>query len=235
VRAAIACLVAGIVAAAAATSATAAVGQGAGPPSGNECAGVATCIDVPGPWVAVPAHGEATYLLECPQRRGVVAGVDALASSRDIRVTFDGLLGSPVAPGRTTTAYVFFRAVSAHHRQGLFQPLLGCVPSNTSGAQTTAYRITPAGGALDLSQATLIVTPGRTMREQVGCPATKSLAFSWDATAFGTANPPSISLASDVDVHLVQSGDTARVTIRTSSAMPRSARAEVQIGVACTT
>ena len=26
----------------------------------SECAGVPTCIDVPGPWVAVPAHGVAS-------------------------------------------------------------------------------------------------------------------------------------------------------------------------------
>ena len=52
----------------------------------QECAGIPTCIDVPGPWVAVPARGEAKFLLDCPQRRGVVGGVDALASSRDIHV-----------------------------------------------------------------------------------------------------------------------------------------------------
>src|SRR5207248_7535632 len=87
-----------------------------------ECAGIPTCIDVPGPWVAVPASGEAKFLLDCPQRRGVVGGVDALASSRHIHVTFEGLLGGPVAPGRTTTRYAFFRAVSGNHREGLFEP-----------------------------------------------------------------------------------------------------------------
>ena len=110
-----------------------------------ECAGIPTCIDVPGPWVAVPASGEAKFLLDCPQRRGVVGGVDALASSRHIHVTFEGLLGGPVAPGRTTTRYAFFRAVSGNHREGLFEPRIGCIPSSAGGPQTTAYTITPAG------------------------------------------------------------------------------------------
>src|SRR5204863_446188 len=116
-----------------------------------ECAGIPTWIDVPGPWVAVPASGEAKFLLDCPQRRGVVGGVDALASSRHIHVTFEGLLGGPVAPGRTTTRYAFFRAVSGNHREGLFEPRIGCIPSSAGGPQTTAYTITPAGPATDLA------------------------------------------------------------------------------------
>ena len=39
-----------------------------------ECAGIPTCIDVPGPWVAVPASGEAKFLLDCPQRRSAGLG-----------------------------------------------------------------------------------------------------------------------------------------------------------------
>src|SRR5204862_2030353 len=126
----------------------------------GECAGIPTCIDVPGPWVAVPATGEAKFLLDCPQRRGVVGGVDALASSRDVHVTFDALLGGPVAPGRTTTRYAFFRAVSGRHQEGLFEPRIGCIPASTGGAQTTAFTITPAGPPLDLAAATMLVRPG---------------------------------------------------------------------------
>ena len=69
---------------------------------GRECDGVPTCIDVPGPWVSVRAGAETRFLLDCPYRRGIVAGLDAQVTSRAVNVTFDGLLGSPVAPGRTT-------------------------------------------------------------------------------------------------------------------------------------
>ena len=34
----------------------------------NECHGIPSCIRVPGPWVIVPAHGTADYLLDVPER-----------------------------------------------------------------------------------------------------------------------------------------------------------------------
>ena len=205
----------------------------AGGAVGRECSGIPTCIDVPGPWVAVPANGIASYLLDCPLRRGIVAGIDARASSRDVHVFFDGLLGSPIAPGRTTTAYAMFRGVSAHQRQGLFQPLLGCVPSSTGGAQTTAYVITPAGSALQLGATVLLLKPGTVRHATLGCPHGESMAYSWDATAFGTDNPPAPALASAVQVHRTLRAGSVHVTIETSEAMKLSDKAQVQIGVAC--
>lgn len=216
-------------------AAAAVAAGGAGGAVGKECNGIPTCIDVPGPWVSVPATGEATFLLDCPFRRGVVAGVDARADSRDVHVTFDALLGSPVAPGRSTTAYAFFRAVSGHHRAGLFQPLIGCVPSSTSGAQTTAYVITPAGPSLDLAATMMLLAPGRVEHATLGCPNKESLAYSWDATAFGTTNPPPAALAAAVHVRRVQRSGIVTVTVQTSEALPSGAKAAVQVGVACAT
>jgi len=195
----------------------------------SECAGIPTCIDVPGPWVAVPAHGEASFLLDCPQRRGVVGGVDALASSRDVHVTFEGLLGGPVAPGRTTTRYAFFHAVSGHHRQGLFQPRIGCIPSSAGGPQTTAYRISPAGPATDLAAATMLVRPGTVRHSTIGCANGGSLIESWDATAFADPVPPVFADAIQV-VRTVRNGRVA-VKITASEALPRTAY--VQVGVRC--
>jgi hypothetical protein len=194
-----------------------------------ECAGIPTCIDVPGPWVAVPAHGEAKFLLDCPQRRGVVGGVDALASSRDIHVTFEGLLGGPVAPGRTTTRYAFFRAVSGHHRQGLFEPRIGCIPSSAGGPQTTAYTISPAGPATDLAAATMLVRPGTVRHSTIGCANGERLVESWDATAFADPVPPVFADAVEV-VRTLHKGQV-RVKITVSEALPRTAF--VQVGVRC--
>ena len=213
-----------LVAAALATGASASAATG-------ECAGIPTCIDVPGPWVAVPARGEAKFLLDCPQRRGVVGGVDALASSRDIHVTFDGLLGGPVAPGRTTTRYTFFRAVSGHHRAGLFEPRIGCIPASSGGPQTTAYRIGPAGPAVDLAAATLPVKPGTVRRATIGCANGAHLVDSWDATAFATPVPPVFAEAVEV-VRTLRKG-LVSVKITVSEALPRAAF--VQIGVRCAT
>jgi hypothetical protein len=197
----------------------------------TECAGIPTCIAVPGPWVAVPAQGEALYLLECPNRRGVIGGVDSLASSRDIHVTFDGLLGGPVAPGRTTAAYVLFRAVSGRHQLGLFQPRIGCIPTPQSGPQTTALVLTPAGPPVDIAATTVPVTPGAVRHLTLGCIRGEQLIDSWDATAF--PNPVSPALAGAVRVQRTLSKGQVAVTIVASEALPRAAHAMVQVGVRC--
>jgi hypothetical protein len=195
-----------------------------------ECAGIQTCIDVPGPWVVVPETGEAKFLLDCPQRRGVVGGVDALASSRDVHVTFDALLGGPVAPGRTTTRYAFFRAVSGRHQEGLFEPRIGCIPSGGGGAQTTAYTVTPAGPPLDLAAATLLVKPGSQRRATLGCANGEHLVDSWDATAF--ANPVPAVYGDAVRVVRTERRGKVVVRIEANEALPRTAL--VQVGVRCT-
>jgi hypothetical protein len=195
----------------------------------GECAGIPTCIDVPGPWVSVPAAGEAKFLLDCPQRRGVVAGVDALASSRDVHVTWDALLGGPVAPGRTTTRYTFFRAVSGLHHEGLFQPRIGCIPASSGGPQTTAYTVTPTGPPLDLAAATMLVRPGAQKRATLGCANGEHLVDSWNATAFADPVPPVFADAVQV-VRTTKKG-VVTVQIDASEALPRAAI--VQVGVRC--
>jgi hypothetical protein len=208
-------------------AAVAATGAGAT----TECSGIPTCIAVPGPWVFVPAQGEAKFLLECPRRQGIVAGVDALASSRDVHVTFDGLLGGPVAPGRTTTSYAFFRAVSGRHRIGLFEPRIGCVPAPQSGPQTTALTLTPAGPPLVIAAANLPLKPGMVKHLTLGCARGANLVDSWDATAF--PEPVSPALASAIRVQRTSRGGQISVTITVSEALPRAARALVQVGVRC--
>jgi hypothetical protein len=198
----------------------------------TECAGVQTCIDVPGPWVAVSAQGEARFLLECPKRQGTVVGVDALATSRDIHVTFDGLLGGPVGPGRTTGSYIFFRGVSGRHRVGLFEPRIGCSPPPNGGPQTTAFQLTPAGAALNIAATTLPVAPGSVRHLTLGCVRGQSLVDSWDATAFPTPVPPALAAAVHVQ-RSVGDGGQVSITIVTSGTLPRAAHALVQVGVRC--
>jgi hypothetical protein len=211
-------------------AALAAVAAGGAPAATTECAGIPTCIDVPGPWVAVPATGEASFLLDCPQRRGVVGGVDALASSRDVHVTFEGLLGGPVAPGRTTTRYAFFRAVSGKHRAGLFQPRIGCIPASSGQRATTSARaVTPVGAPTDLAATTVPVKPGSVKRMTLGCANGEHLVASWNATAFADPVPPVFADAVQV-VRTVRNGQVA-VTITANEALPRAAL--VQVGVRC--
>jgi hypothetical protein len=209
----------------------AAVPNGAG--AANECNGIQRCIPVEGPWVAVPSTGEAEYMLSCPQGKGIVAGTDGRASSTDIRATFDGILGSPVAFGRTTNTAVLFRAVSASHRPGLFKPFIGCIPSQTAVRNTIATEASPLGAPLDFHAVTVRINPGLQRTVTLACPAGESLVDSWSATAFGTVKPPSPDVASAIQVQTRIVNGHARLEISASEALPPGLQAQLQIGVRC--
>jgi hypothetical protein len=201
----------------------------------GECNGIPRCIPVEGPWVAVPANGEAKFMLQCPQGRGIIAGTDAQASSQDVRATFDAILGAPVSFGRSTNTTVLFRAVSAHHLAGLFKPFIGCIPAPSAVRNTIATKATPLGAPLDLRAVTLKLTPGFQRTVTLACPNGEALVDSWTATAFGSATPPSPALASAVTVKSRIVKGQARLTIFASEALPRAAQAQLQIGVRCAT
>jgi len=201
----------------------------------DECNGIPRCIPVEGPWVSVPPSGEVKFLLQCPQGRGVVAGTDALADTQDVRSTFDAILGSPVSFGRSTSSVVLFRAVSAHHRAGLFKPFIGCIPSPSAVRNTIATKATPVGAPLDLRALTLKLTPGFQRTITVACPSGEALVDTWTATAFTGQSPPSPALASAVTVKSRIVKGSARLTIFASESLPRAAQAVLQVGVRCAT
>ena len=98
------------------------------PPSTDECKSLANCSASVGPWVAVPAHGEATFLIGCPEPYGyLVGGTDARASSGNIHVWFDGNLGSPIGRVSAQGAVLLFHAASGNGQAGSFRPILGCL------------------------------------------------------------------------------------------------------------
>jgi hypothetical protein len=204
-------------------------------PTTTECKDIKQCIDVTGPWVIVPAHGEATYLLQCPkQKSGTVGGVDALATSSDVRVTFDGLLGGPVAAGTTTRNEVYFRAVSAGGHEGAFEPRIGCIPSSASGGrETTSARPTLTGQATALVATNLRLAAGSVQLAKVGCPAGTHVLSSWNATAFRTANPPDVGLAAAIHVQQIDAARSSSGRVSTSETLPPGSNAEVQLGVVC--
>jgi hypothetical protein len=201
----------------------------------NECNGIPRCLPVEGPWVSVPAHGEVVFALSCPQGKGVVAGTDGQATSIDIRATFDGILGAPVAFGRTTHTAALFRAVSAHHRAGAFKPFLGCIPSPSSVRNTIAAKVTPVGPPLDLVFRMVPLNAGAQKTVLLGCPSGETLVDSWNATAFSGPAPPPPGVASAIRVRSTQVGAQVRVALSASEALPATARALVQVGVRCAT
>jgi hypothetical protein len=201
----------------------------------NECNGIPRCIPVEGPWVSVPANGEIVFALACPEGKGVVAGTDGQGSSLDIRATFDGILGAPVAFGRTTHTSALFRAVSAHHKAGSFKPFIGCIPSPSAVRNTIAATVTPVGPPLDLVFKTVPLSAGAQKTLTIQCPSGETLVDTWNATAFNTNGPPPPGFATAVRVKARQVGAKVQVAMSASEALPSSAKAQVQVGVRCAT
>lgn len=201
----------------------------------NECNGIARCIPVEGPWVAVPANGEVEFELSCPQGKGVAAGTDAEASSQDIHATFDGILGAPIAFGRTTNSTIFFRAVAGRHRPGAFKPFIGCIPSQNQVQNTLATKPTPLGPPLDIRSALVPLRPGTQRTVTISCPVGEFLVDSWSATAFTTVAPPPLGLAAAVEVKTHIQGRKAVLAVSASEALPGGTGAELQVGVRCAT
>jgi hypothetical protein len=200
----------------------------------NECRGIPSCIRVPGPWVVVPAHGSTDYLLSCPGGRSVVGGLDAQATSRDVRVSFDGRLGAPVQPGQTTTRYALFHAVSVSGKRQAFQPLLGCVPTQGGGGRSTvSARVVPVGEPIEYRSRIVVVGPGDVKFGRVACQKTETLVGAWHAIAFRTKQPPNFASVGLVRAHHEVVGKKAVVTASSTDALSPDAHAIVQVGAEC--
>jgi hypothetical protein len=218
-----------LVVAAALAAATAPVGGATA-----ECRGIMACIRVPGPWVVVPPRGTADYLLTCPGGRSIVGGLDAQATSRAVRVSFDGRLGAPVQPGVTTTRYALFHAVSTARRVQAFQPLLGCVPTQGGGGRSTvSARVTPVGPALELRSRIVVIGPGEARFAKVSCQGDEKLVGSWQAIAFRTKQPPNLADAARVRASRVVVGKKVVVTAAASDGLSIDVHAIVQVGAEC--
>jgi len=200
----------------------------------NECHGIPSCIRVPGPWVVVPAHGTADYLLVCPQGRSVVGGLDAQATTRDVRVSFDGRLGAPVQPGQTTTRYALFHAVSVSGKKQAFQPFLGCIPTQGGGGRSTvSARVVPVGQPLEYRSRIVVVGPGDVKFGRVTCQKTEKLVGAWHAIAFRTKQPPNLGKVGLVSAHHEIVGKKVVVTASSTDALSPDVHAIVQVGAEC--
>lgn len=208
----------------------------AGAPAGgaaDECHGIQRCIPVSGPWVVV-RHGQpSTYLLACPQGRGVVGGVDAVATNGAVRVAFEGRIGAPVAPGVTTTRSAYFKSLLVKGRVEAFQPWLGCIPTGGGGGRSTVSARVKPGPALDRRARIVVIGPGTVKFGAVSCPVGERLAGSWDALAFRTAAAPNLRAAALVHVTRTISGKKVVVTASATDALSIDVHAVVQVGAEC--
>ena len=201
----------------------------------SECHGITACIRVPGPWVSVPANGQAEYLLTCPQGRSIVGGLDAQVTSRDVRVEFDGRLGAPVQPGVTTTRYAYFRAVSISKHDQLFRPFLGCIPTQGGGGRSTvsARTVTPPGQSLEYRSRIVLVGPGTVKFGRVSCQGKEKLVGAWHAVAYRTKKPPPAAHTGHVKVTRVIVGKKVVVTASATDSVSIDVHPLVQVGAIC--
>jgi hypothetical protein len=200
----------------------------------NECRGIQACIRVAGPWVVVPARGRVAYLLTCPGGRSVVGGLDALVTSRDVRIGFDGRLSAPVQPGSTTTRYALFRAVSVSSHVQAFQPLLGCVPLQGGGGRSTVSAfVSPPGQSLEYRSRITVLAPGSVGFAKVSCLRSERLVGAWHAIAFRTKKPPALDNAGRVHVSTAVVGKKVVASASASDGLSIDAHAIVQAGAEC--
>jgi hypothetical protein len=232
---------AALVAAAVGGSGAALAARTASVPKPAPCKGVRNCITVNGPWVAVPATGSMTFLLECPKRNGYVAGIDSLASSSDVRVSWGARLPQPPSPiSKAATVitgpFILFTAYSAGGKQGLLQPWLGCVPVPPQNPRsTTSARVADVakpGAPLDFWQTTVPLNPGHQTVTR-SCGKGERLLGGWQATVFKSDNAPSPALAGKVHVALTVADGRVAASVKTDRGIPLAAFPAVQVGATC--
>ncbi|MBV8599496.1 MAG: hypothetical protein JO017_11800 [Actinobacteria bacterium] len=209
------------------------------PPSPRqECHNVKDCVSVIGPWVVVPAKGEATFLLLCPKNQGYVGGTDSRASSPAVHVWFDGQIGAPISQSITTSYKLLFHAVAKNARVGVFQPVLGCITlqKHSNGRSTVSARATVPGtstGSLDYQMRLVVLNAGTNQSATVACPAPEKIVGSWSSLAFVSIDPPSVAHAGAVKTTTRIVGNAVQGSIATALSLPFAPLAEVQIGAVC--
>jgi hypothetical protein len=207
----------------------------------RECDGLQICVPVAGPWVVVPAAGakvrSVEFQLDCP-RGYIVGGLDAELSVRQIDISFAGAVGSPVNPGITTARSAVFTAVYVGQDGGArpsFRPHIGCIPVTGGGGRTpTSVTATAAyrpGHPTTRRVRNVLLLPG-SGRVVQGCAGGERLIAAGSATGFLTKTPPTPTQVNAVRTTLAVAGNRASVLVR-ASAVVRTARAVLQIGVVC--
>ena len=206
----------------------------------DECRGLQSCIPVAGPWVVIPApaavgeYPTTLYELRCPRRAGTIGGLDARVSDPAIDLAFIGNLGSPVAPGVTTSnAAVFVGTYTGLvRRPTTFRPFLGCIPS-AGGRSQTALTASPPGRPTVRRVRALRLRPGARLSAVHGCRRGERLVSSSHAIAFWTSREPSGSLLASVEASSVDRGGRVAVRAAATAPLPQALRIEVQVHAVC--
>jgi hypothetical protein len=203
----------------------------------DECKGLQVCIPVTGPWVAIPPPSgqsrSATWELVCPQ--GIVGGVDARASEKEVAVEFPGRIGSPVNPGITTSQSLVFRGTYAGtlQRATSYQPSIGCIPPTGGGGRVRAsVSAVKPGTPITVRIATLKVISGLRAHAALRCHAGERLLDSSASVGLYTSDAPTRAQLTAVHVNRVRHGQ--RIVVgATRRGLPSTLRVVVQLQAVC--
>jgi len=205
-------------------------------PKTTECANLKWCFGIRGLWVAIPRGGEATWLFGCPPRslvkgKFLLGGTDALLSSNDVRVWYEGQLGAPVG-GPNPGVGLLFHATTRSGAVGSFQPILGCISlSQAIGRSTLAVTPHAAGSSLVPRAKNIILEPGSDRAVDMSCLKKETIVGSWNAFAFGTQNPPDVPPPGAITVTMHQGPGVVLAVIETKKSVPYLIH--IQVGLLC--
>ena len=202
------------------------------PPSPRqECHNVKDCVSVIGPWVVVPASGEATVPARLPEAAGDVGGTDSRASSTSVHVWFDGQIGAPIAQSVTTGYKLLFHAVSKTGKAGRLPA--GARVRHAAEARNGRSTVSARGdgsGDGDRDRSTTRCrpsssTPARRRRRPLTCPGREGSSAAGARSAFVTIDPPSARTCGACrDDDAGDGGNAVRGTIRERTSRRRSRR-----------
>jgi hypothetical protein len=200
----------------------------------DECTGLPVCISVPGPWVVVAAPRASapapasSWLLRCPE--GTIGGLDARLTRPEIDISFAGLLGSPVAPGRTTSnAALFTGAYTGKPALATaYKPFLGCIPAAGGARTPTVFR----PGRPTIARARAVpVFAGRAARVTFGCnPGERLISSTRAVGVYGETAPSASELAA---VHLESAVRNGRILASATRPALPGRRVELQVVAIC--
>ena len=214
------------------------------PPSPRkECHNVNHCLSVIGPWVVVPASGQATLAARVPEAARLRRRHRHARELERGRVWFDGQIGSPVGQASRPAPFLLFHAVTtnAPSRRVPAHGRLHQAPPPTTGRSTVSARQsgplpgTNAGQPLDLFAKTVVLTAGTVQRRTATCAKGERLVGSWAQLAFGSEDPPQLSSIGKIKIRTVESRDSVTAVVQTAASLPFVPLAEVQVGAKCTT
>jgi hypothetical protein len=196
----------------------------------TECTGQPRCTTVTGPWVVVPPISKSLLpslrSVDCPAGQGVVGADFVYADPNTIGLLVNLSLFDPGTGPVFGRASAGFLAVNVALQKYSYRPLLGCSPSVTTRARSTArvvhHRIF-----------TRTVRPGRATLHLHLCHRGERLVASANGAGFYTRRPPSRRDMAQLAITQRQRGDRITVAVQAGPRVGDNELVSLQVHADC--